>query len=584
MHDIVIRGGTIVDGSGGEPFVADVAIDGKTITHIGSVNQMGREEIDARGKVVMPGFVDVHTHYDGQILWEDHIAPSSSHGVTTVIMGNCGVGFAPCRATDRSLLLKVMEGVEEIPQVVMAEGLPWNWETFPEYMDALDQRRTDVDFAAQVPHGPLRVYVMGKRGAAREPANGAELMEMSRLVEEALRAGAIGISSSHINAHRAVDGTLSPCETAAPAEMLALAQGLRNAGTGVIDYISEFPGLAFGSTIDFDIMRDMVKLSGRPLAFSLFQMDHIPDDWKKLLELVDRANAEGIAIRGQVASRAIGITYGLDLTHNPFSYRPAYEEIAHLPVAERAAAMREPGRRSRILAEAPDHSNKSTLWLLGMVGKMFVIDERFDYERPLSENISNLAAARGISAEEMAYEVLSAGDGASMLYLPITNYTEGSLDNVLEMIRNPNTVVALGDGGAHYGGVCDAAYPTFFLAHWVRDRAGTRLSLPEAVRALTHEPAISVDLLDRGLLREGYKADVNVIDMERLKVHMPEVRHDLPGGAPRMHQAATGYVATILSGEITLRDDMLTDALPGRLVRFARPAPESARRAEAHVA
>jgi len=574
QHDLVLRGGLIVDGSGDAPFQGDVAIDGGKIVAVGVVKGAGREEIDARGKLITPGFVDVHTHYDGQVLWEDRLAPSSSHGVTTVVMGNCAVGFAPCKPEQRELLLKVMAGVEDIPEVVMAEGLEWNWETFPEYMDALEQRHCDIDFAAQLPHAPLRVYVMGKRGADREPARLEDLEQMTALVEEALRAGAIGVTSSRTVAHRAVDGQLAPTETAAEAELLALARGMRQANTGVFEYITDFPGIVQNDTSDFDVMRRIAAAADRPLSFTLLQIpSQGPEGWRQLLDLIEDANADGIKITGQVSPRAVGLNFGLDLSFNPFSFRPSYQEIEHLPLGERAAAMRDPERKARILAERPDHPNGHILHLMSMVDRMFLLDETFDYEPPMDTSIGSRAAASGVAALELAYDLLLENEGKAILYLPVVNYIYGNLGPALEMMRHPNTVIALGDGGAHYGITCDAAYPTFALSHWVRDRNGARIDLPEMIHALTQVPAESVGLLDRGLLRAGYKADVNVIDFDRLRLKSFEVKYDLPAGGRRITQHAEGYHATIVSGEITYREGQPTGTLPGRLVRGAQPCP-----------
>lgn len=573
-HDLVLRSGLIVDGSGSAPFRGDVAIDGGKISAVGVVKGTGREEIDASGKLITPGFVDVHTHYDGQVLWEERLAPSSSHGVTTVVMGNCAVGFAPCKPEQRELLLKVMAGVEDIPEAVMAEGLEWNWETFPEYMDALEKRHCDIDFAAQLPHAPLRVYVMGKRGAEREPARMEDLEKMTALVEEALRAGAIGVTSSRTVSHRALDGQLAPTETAAEAELLALARGLRAANTGVFEYITDFPGLVRKDTSDFDVMRRIADTAGRPLSFTLLQIASQGDEgWRQLLDLIEGANADGIRISGQVSPRAVGLNFGLDLSFNPFSFRPSYQEIEHLPLAERAAAMRDPARKARILAETPEHSNDHILRLMSLVDRMFHIDDGFDYEPPVENSIGSRAAALGVTSSELAYDLLLENEGKAILYLPVVNYTYGNLGPSLEMMRHPNTVIALGDGGAHYGVTCDASYTTFALTHWVRDRKGERFELPEMVHALTQVPAESVGLFDRGLLRAGYKADLNVIDFDSLRLKPFEVKYDLPAGGRRITQHAEGYHATIVSGKITYREGKPTGALPGRLIRGAQPQP-----------
>ena len=568
--DLVIRGGTLVDGSGGEPFAGDIAIDGDRIAALGVVAGRGSEEIDAGGCIVTPGFVDVHTHYDAQVLWDQQLRPSTGHGVTTVVMGNCAVGVAPCRADQRDLLIKVMAGVEDIPEPVMLEGLPWSWETFPEYLDALAARECDADFAAMLPHGPLRVYVMGQRGADREPASAAELAQMSRIVGEALEAGAIGFSTSRTLIHRTVDGALAPAETASEEELMVIARAMRAAGKGVIEYIADFPGLTLGTTTDFDLMSRFAETADAPLSFTLVEGPAYPEGWRTLLKLVEAANAAGVRLKGQVAARAVGLTFGLDLSFNPFSFRPGYREIAHLPLAERVARMRDPQLRARILAEADENPDRSIGGMGRMVEQMFRLGDPPDYEPPPRQRFSSRAAALGVSADAVAYDELLGDEGRALLYLPVANYRLGSLDQALEMMRHPLTVVALGDGGAHYGLICDATYPTFALTHWVRDRVGERLPLAWMVRALTRTPAESVGLLDRGLLAPGLKADVNVIDFARLSLGAPKVVYDLPSRGRRMLQPARGYLATLVSGQATRRDDQSTGVFPGRLVRGQR--------------
>jgi N-acyl-D-amino-acid deacylase len=577
-YDVVVRGGSVADGGGGPLFEADVAIQDGKIAAVGrALEGRGREEVDARGKLVTPGFVDVHTHYDGQVLWSDHLAPSSIHGVTSVVMGNCAVGFAPCKEGQRELLMNVMAGVEDIPEAVMTEGLNWEWETFPEYMDVLDRRRCDIDFAAQLPHAPLRVYVMGKRGADREPPRIEDLNRMTALVEEALKCGALGVTSSHTVSHRGLDGALAPTETGSEGELLALARGMRAANAGVFEYICDFPGLALGDTSDFDVMRRVAATAGRPLAFTLLQIESQgPEGWRRLLDLVEQANAAGVQIRGQVSPRAVGICYGLDLSFNPFIFRKSYREIEHLPLEQRVAALRDPARKAKILAEPSEHANMHLVWMLSLVDKMFVMEDGFDYEPPVRESIGNRAAALGVSPFELAYDSLLEKGGRAILYTPIVNFTGGNLNPSLAMMRHPNTVVALGDGGAHYGLMCDAPYPTFALTHWVRDRKGDRIPLSEMIWALTRKSAESVGLLDRGLLSPGYKADINVIDHDRLNLRPPEVRYDLPARARRMFQQADGYDATIVSGQITYRNGEATGVLPGRLIRGAKADPSGA--------
>lgn len=574
-HDLVIRNGTIVDGAGAEPFTGDVAIDGQLISAVGAVPGVGRTEIDATGLLITPGFIDLHTHYDCQVTWDNRLIPSSHHGVTTVVMGNCSVGIAPCRPEDRELLIEVVEGVEDIPGAVMAEGIPWQWETFPEYLDFLETRRTDVDFVAQIAHSAVRVYAMGARGAARELANSAEQARMTELVTEGIRAGAIGVSSSRTGAHRTLAGELAPSETATEAELMSLAHGIREAGTGVFEIVMDFTDLESDDSADFNLMRRIVRASGnRPLSYSLFQLDAQPNVWKSLLRLTDEANAAGLPILAQVMPRANGIMWGLTASYNPFSFQPSYKAIAHLSLADRVATMRDPAFKTRILSEQPSHSNPMLMNLAAMFPKSFLLGSPPDYEQLPDQMIAARAQRAGESAASVAYDLLLEDDGRSFLYLPLTNYSSGSYDEVLDMISNSNVLPSLGDGGAHYGMICDASYSTYMLTHWVRDRTrGARISLPRAIQSLTSRPASAIGLLDRGLISPGYKADINVIDLDALELPAPEVINDLPGGAPRMIQRASGYVATIVSGAVTYRDGEPSDALPGRLVRGARAAP-----------
>ena len=572
-HDIVIRGGTIVDGTGGDPFRADVAISAGRVTAVGAVPGKGAEEIDATGCIVAPGFVDIHTHYDGQVLWEGHLAPSSNHGVTTVVMGNCGVGFAPCRPEHRSMLIEVMEGVEDIPEVVMADGLPWNWESFPDYLDALDARQADVDFAAQVPHSPIRVFVMGARGAAREPASADELAQMRDIVEEAVRAGALGVTTSRSHGHRTVAGELAPSVDADSAELLALAQGLAGAGTGVFQMI---PNAQYGGdpADDMAMFRQLVAASGgRPLSFSLLEKKYNPDLPDRMLALIAQARAEGLPIRAQVFPRPIGMLFGLELSFHPFRFHPSFQEIGDLPLTEKVARLRDPAFRARLLAERPVTDNPLYMALASDVEDLYPMGDPPNYEPEARTRLGARSAREGVSAAALALDAMLEQDGRGVLMMPSSNYVHGDLDSVRRMITDPGSLIALGDGGAHYGLICDSSFPTFVLAHWTRDRAEGRLPIAWAVRQLTREPAEAVGLADRGLLAPGFKADVNVIDMAALRLHAPRIAHDLPAGGRRLTQRADGYRATIVSGIVTRRDGMPTGALPGRLVRGAQVAP-----------
>ena len=573
QFDLVVRKGTVFDGTGAEPRMADVAVKDGRIEAVGAVSGAGREEIDAEGLTVTPGFVDVHTHYDGQATWDERFSPSSGHGVTTVVMGNCGVGFAPCRPEDRDTLIKVMEGVEDIPEIVMREGVPWNWESFPEYLDALAQKRCDIDFATQVPHAPLRVFVMGRRGVEREPATAADMAAMAKLVEEGLEAGALGFSTSRSLFHRTSEGALTPTITAAEEELAAIARGMGRAGKGVIQLLDDFQDTTTAGATEFAMLRRLVEISGRPLSFTLLDISLYPERWRTLLREVERANRDGLPIRGQVSARPVALLYGLELSFHPFSTCPSYRELDGLPLDRKLAGLRDPAMKARLLREEPVYRNPQMLAFMRSVGNMFVLGDPPNYTPPAAERLDARAAALGLSPLELAYDLLVQGDGRTILFHPGANYTDCSDANMASMLRHEHTVMALGDGGAHYGLICDASYTTHALTYWTRDRAGERWPLPWAIRQLTDVPARLVGLGDRGRLAPGYKADLNVIDLDRLKVSAPHPVHNLPGGGRRLEQKAEGYRATVVGGQVTYRDGAFTGALPGRLVRGARPGP-----------
>lgn len=566
--DLVVRNGTIVDGTGKEGFVGDVAVSEGTIREVGKVEGKGREEIDATGLLVTPGFVDIHTHYDGQATWDNRLWPSSLHGVTTVVMGNCGVGFAPCRAEDRDLLVRLMEGVEDIPAPVLAEGLKWDWESFPDYMDALERLPHDIDFAAQLPHAALRVYVMGERGANREPATEADIAQMSVLARRAVEAGALGFSTSRSMNHRASDGRPTPTLRAEADELIGIARGLKEANRGVLEFVSDFKDM----DEEIALLHQVVESSGRPLSISIAQSDAAPDGWRRILAGVEAAVGRGLPIRGQVCGRPVGVLLGLQLTLNPFSARPSYRQIADLPFEERVRIMRDPAFRARLLAEEPVMSQDNTFLrsLARNFDRMFELGDPPEYEPPPEKTIGARAAAMGVTPDELAYDILMSHDGKGYLLFPFLNYASGSLDPSLEMMRHKDTVLGLGDGGAHVGLICDGSLPTYMLTHWTRDRSrGEKLPLPWVVKAQTADTARAVGLTDRGVVAPGYKADLNVIDYDRLRLRPPRVAFDLPAGGRRLLQEATGYVATIASGQVIYRDGVATGALPGRLLRGA---------------
>jgi N-acyl-D-aspartate/D-glutamate deacylase len=570
--DLVVRNGLVVDGAGGEPFDADVAISRGRIVEVGTVAARGREEIDAKGLIVTPGFVDIHTHYDGQVTWESRLVPSSVHGVTTVVMGNCGVGFAPCRPDQHEMLVGLMEGVEDIPHPVLVEGLPWTWESYPEYLDFLATRHYDTDICGYVPHAPVRVYVMGQRGADREPASAADLRQMTRIVHEAVEAGAMGFSTSRTFFHRSSDGKSTPSFEAAEDELMALASALKESGKGVMQLITDFDA----PDATFAMLRRLVEHSGRPLSVSLLEGAYGPMTlrWRDVLDWAAEATAANVPIKAQVLSRAIGVMLGHELTLNTFYTCESYVKLAPLPFDERIRELRRPETRARILSESADPDPTIVLGRLAReFDHMFQLGDPPDYEQPFAESIAAKAQRLGVTPEELVYDLMLERDGRSHLYVTLCNYERGSLDSSLEMMRHPGAVLGLGDGGAHCGTICDGSYPTFMLTHWVRDRRrGERLPLSQVVKWLSRDTALAVGLEDRGIVAPGYKADLNLIDFPRLWLHAPEVAHDLPSGGRRLVQRAEGYVATIVSGAVVHRDGVPTGLLPGRLVRGPQAA------------
>ena len=566
--DLVIRGGTVADGTGGTPFEADVAVAGGRIAAVGTVPGSGRDEIDARGRLVTPGFVDIHTHYDGQAIWDERLAPSSWHGVTTVVMGNCGVGFAPVRAGDRDRLVELMEGVEDIPGTALHAGIDWQWESFGEYLDALARRAHDIDFCAQLPHGALRFYVMGDRAARLEPATAPDIAQMRALAEEAMRAGAIGFSTSRTLNHRTKGGDPTPSLRAAEVELTEIALGLRDAGHGVIELISDFD--APDPVSEFAMIRRIVAASGRPLTISLAQRHGAPQMWRTLLDMVEAAAEAGLPVGAQVAPRPLGVLLGLQASLNPFSTHPSMRALAAEPLAVKLATMRDPAFRARVLAEEPDPAQAGLRKRLLRMDTLFPLGDVPDYEPPRERALGSIAQREGRSVEEVAYDMLLADDGRGFLYAPFANYAAFDLDVCREMLAHPNTLPGLGDGGAHVGSISDASFPTYLLSHWGRDRTRGRFDVGWLVKRQTADTARAAGLHDRGVIARGMKADLNVIDLDRLRVERPVMAFDLPSGAKRLMQSARGYDATIVSGTIVYRGGEATGALPGTLVRGPR--------------
>ena len=568
MADLVIRNGTVIDGTGAAPFEADVAIDGGKIVAVGAVVAKGGEEIDARGKLVTPGFVDPHSHYDAQATWSSRITPSSWNGVTTTLFGNCGVGFAPCKPSQRDMLVKLMEGVEDIPEVVLTEGLPWNWQSFPDFLDALDARPYDMDIATQVPHAALRVFVMGDRGADREPATEQDRTEMARLAAEGIKAGALGFSTSRTLNHKTLDGRSIPTLNAEEAELSAIAGALRELGEGWVQVISDFDDVED----EFAMLRRLVGTSRRPMAITLLQRDNKPEEWRRLAGWIAEANAAGLPMLGQVLTRPTGVLLGFEISQNPFVGRPSYQAIAAMPFEQRIAILRQPEFRARLIAETTDNQGmgrRVSRW-----DRIFPLGDPPNYEPAPETSVAAIAARQGRAPEHVAYDLLLERDGKAILYRPLSNYSYGNLDTVHDMLQHDATIVGLGDGGAHVGVLCDSSAISYMLTHWTRDRTrGAKFPLPWVIKRLTRDSATAIGLRDRGVLAPGYKADINVIDYDKLQLRPPEVVYDLPSGGRRLVQRTDGYDVTIVSGVPVYRDGEATGALPGRLVRGAQAGP-----------
>ena len=578
VYDLVIRGGTIVDGSGAPTFVGDVAIDGDRIAIIGEVQGTGAQEIDATGCIVTPGFVDIHTHYDGQATWDAEMAPSSWHGVTTVVMGNCGVGFAPAKKDKHDWLIGLMEGVEDIPGTALAEGLTWDWETFPQYLDALERLPRTIDVGTHVPHGALRAYVMGQRGADNEDATEADIVEMAGLVEEGLRAGALGFSTSRTILHKSIDGELVPGTTASEAELVGIGRAMGRVGYGVFEHTSDL----LPEWDEFGWMERLSVETGVPIVMSMLQSPVKQMPWQDQMAAIESANNNGANIVAAIGLRGIGVVMNWRGTVHPFMRKPSWVAIADLPWDEQKARLKDPTFKARLLGEdnipPPTQDMAPFFFLVTAAWAMqFPMSDGFSYEPTRAESIDGFAQAAGVDGAAFAYDQLMTDDGNGMIYLPIINYMDGNLDFTHKLLQRDDIVSSLSDGGAHCGTICDAAAPTFLLSYWARDRAAGTIPLELAIKRQCRDTAVLYGLNDRGLLNPGYLADLNVIDMAALKLGKPWLAFDLPAGGKRLLQRADGYVATIKSGQVTFRDGVMQGPTPGGVIR----GPQHAEMAQA---
>jgi N-acyl-D-aspartate/D-glutamate deacylase len=571
-YDLIVRNGNLIDGTGAPARHGDIAIQDGRIVAVGvpgEITGSTRHEIDAEGHAVTPGFVDIHTHYDGQATWDPQLAPSCYHGVTTAVMGNCGVGFAPVRPGEETFLIELMEGVEDIPGTALHEGIDWSWESFPEYLDALERRQFTMDLGTQVPHGSIRTYVMGERGAKNEPANAEDIEQMAALVKAGVAAGALGFSTSRTLAHTAIDGEPVPGTFAADAELFGIGRVLGELGAGIFEVA---PAGAAGEDInapkkELDWMCRLSAEIGRPVTFAMLQVDAAPDLWRELLDLSAQAARDGAQVFPQVAGRPFGMLLGHQTDINPFSSCPTFAELAFRPFTERVRALRDPATRKKILEEA----KAEPPMFFQQLGRTFQMGSPPNYEPGYDDSVEAIAKAKGVPVGDFLYDSMLERDGKELFLVPVLNYSTLIADPIREMMNHPHAVLGLGDGGAHCGIICDASIQTFMLSHWVRDRTrGERIPLEFAVQRMTSDPARLYGLCDRGVLAPGWRGDLNIIDLDAIQLESPEMIHDLPAGGKRFMQRARGYRATIVAGEVTLENDELTGALPGRLVRGAQ--------------
>ena len=564
MYDLIIRNGTIYDGKGGKPYLADLAISGKTIAKIGDIEESGSEEIDAKGKIVTPGFVDIHTHYDGQVTWDPYLRPSTYHGVTTVVMGNCGVGFSPCKPEKRDWLIGLMEGVEDIPGTALHEGINWEWETFPEYLDTLEKKPLAIDVGTQIPHGAVRAFVMGERGITQERASEEEIMEMGKIVKEAIEAGAFGFTTSRTEKHRDSSGSLTPSITAHKDELVKISKAVGELNKGVLQGISDF----YDFQSEFDIFKEMSSASGRPISITVEQQDARPEWWLQLLDGIKEAQDNGIKMYGQVPPRATGILMGLTASLNPFTLYPSFLEISDLSLDQKVKLMKDPDFKKKILSEEPVSIGNPLLdEIITSFNKMFRLGEPANYEPDPESSVLSESKRLNLTPQEIAYDMLLEKEGRALIYHPLFNYEFGNLDHVETMLKHPYTA-GLGDAGAHCGAISDASFPTTLIQHWGRDRnRGQKFPLEALIKMQTYDTSQLLGIKDRGVLVEGLKADINVIDFDNLTIHEPEIVNDLPAGGRRLVQKASGYSYTIVSGEVAFKDGEATGKLNGQLIR-----------------
>jgi len=564
--DIIIKNGTIYDGTGQRSFVSDIFIKNEIIVDIrkSNVNDKCLEQIDANGLIVTPGFVDIHTHYDGQVTWDNYISPSSWHGVTTAIMGNCGVGFAPVHNYDHDRLVTLMEGVEDIPEVVLTEGLEWKWETFGEYLDYVSKRSFDIDVGAQVPHGALRLYVMGQRGADREPATEEDIKLMSKLAAEAISIGALGFSTSRTINHRTSEGNLVPQFTAAENELIGISKAIGTTKKGVMQLVTDL----IDGRKEYEVYEKMVSESNRPLSITVAQTDANNYDWEDLLGWIEDSADKGLPIKAQVCGRPVGLVLGLSVTLNPFSAHPSFKEISDLSLKEKVEIMSSVDFKKKLLSEKPSTNDGLILSILRNYNNIYILEDPPNYEPLIDESLGHQAKKLNIAVDEFLYDSLLLEEGKKLLYFPIGNYMDTSLDVAKKMMESRHSLLGLGDGGAHCATICDASFTTHMLTFWARDRVrGPKLDLSWIIKSHTRDNALAMGLNDRGLISKGMKADLNVIDFDNLTLHAPEVVNDLPAGGKRLIQNVEGYTATIMSGRITYRNGIKTGELPGKLIR-----------------